>query len=88
MTPIDESLLKWQHQVADVIAKLETRLAESQAENKRLTAEVERLREALNWLTHIFYNIGKSGGLPEPGEFEAAVDAAKKALKKGTEDDK
>ena len=46
----------------------------------RLTEERERLREALNWLLHLANNCGKAGGEPEPGELEAACEAAKAAL--------
>lgn len=47
-----------------------------------LIAAAPEMYEALNWLTHIEHGIGKSGGKPEPGEREAAIDSAKKALAK------
>ena len=45
-------------------------------------AEIERLRErSLNWLVHLHHDCGKAGGRPEPGEREAAIESAIKALK-------
>jgi hypothetical protein len=36
--------------------------------------------EALRWLVNVACGVGKAGGEPEPGEFEAAVEAGKSAL--------
>lgn len=36
--------------------------------------------DALRWLVNVVCGVGKAGGEPEPGEFEAAVEAAKDAL--------
>jgi len=33
----------------------------------------ERRAEALRWLANLAHDVGKSGGAPEPGEFEAAA---------------
>lgn len=48
-----------------------------------LSAEREkskRLREELLWLRNLASGVGKAGGDPELGEYEAAVDAADAAL--------
>lgn len=45
-----------------------------------LLAERDRLREAGRWVLHVANGIGKNGGEPRPGEYEAAIDALKEAL--------
>lgn len=40
----------------------------------------DALVNALNWLTHVACGVGKGGGKPEPGEWEAAIDAGKDAV--------
>ena len=43
-------------------------------------AETQQQYEALNWLVHLCHNVGRAGGDPEPGEWEAAEEAGRMAL--------
>jgi len=40
----------------------------------------DKVLEALNWLTHVAYGVGKNGGTPKDEEWKDAIEAAKKAL--------
>ena len=52
---------------------LEAALAETRV-------ETQKPYEALNWLVHLCTNVGRAGGVPEPGEWEAAEEAGRLAL--------
>ena len=36
--------------------------------------------DALNWLVYLAHDVGKDGGRPKPGEWEAAFEAGEQAL--------
>ena len=42
---------------------------------------IAELEAALRWMVNLAHDVGKSGGRPEPGEFEAATEAGMVALK-------
>lgn len=50
--------------------------------NAQAISAVPEMIEALEWLTHVCWGVGKAGGKPEPGEYEESVEAAKAALAK------
>ena len=50
--------------------------------NAQLASAGPELFEALEWLVHIAHDVGKGGGRPEAGEFEAAVKEGEEALEK------
>ncbi len=39
-----------------------------------------KLEASLNWLVHLCHDVGKAGGKPEPGEWEAAIEEAMAVL--------
>lgn len=45
-----------------------------------LTARVQALEAALRWLVALHHGVGMAGGSPEPGEWEAALEAGGAAL--------
>lgn len=45
----------------------------------------DALVEALEWLVNVGCGVGRAGGAPEEGEFEAAIEAGKVALAKAKE---
>ena len=45
-------------------------------------ARVAKLEGALRWLVNLGHDVGKNGGPPEHGEFEAALTEARAALEK------
>jgi hypothetical protein len=47
----------------------------------------ERLRAAMEWLLNLAHDVGKAGGKPEPGEWEAAWDEARALTKHEGEND-
>ena len=49
------------------------------------TKEEERLRQALNWLLHLHYGVGKDGGPPSDAEWVSALEFAKSAMGKLTD---
>ena len=40
-----------------------------------------KLEASLNWFVHLCHDVGKAGGKPEKGEWEAAIEEAEKILK-------
>ena len=48
----------------------------------RLIAAAPEMYEALEWMLYVAHDIGKAGGKPEAGEYEAAFDSGKAALAK------
>ena len=50
--------------------------------NARLIAAAPEMYEALEWMLYVAHDIGKAGGKPEAGEYEAAFDSGKAALAK------
>lgn len=59
--------------------------ADVAGESKELETENDALRAALRWLTNVACGVGKAGGAPEPGEYEAAIDSARALLDGGTD---
>lgn len=41
---------------------------------------IAKLESCLRWCVYLGHDIGKSGGKPAPGEFEAAMEQGKKLL--------
>ena len=41
---------------------------------------IAALKDALTWMVNLAHGVGKGGGPPEPGEFEAATETGKAAL--------
>ncbi len=52
----------------------------SVSEWERMEKRVKEMREALEWLVHLGHGVGKAGGAPEAGEFEAAIKQGEAAL--------
>ena len=55
------------------------------AANARLIAAAPELLDACTWLANVECGVGRAGGAPEPGEREAAIEAARAAIAKAKE---
>lgn len=53
----------------------EQRWRHSQLELSAAREQVRRLTEAADWVLHVAHGVGKAGEGPEPGEYEASMDA-------------
>lgn len=79
-TLLDERIAAWQCGLPKNRFGSTLTLAEYEAELAAHTAREARLTEALKWLAHLCHDVGRAGGNPESGEWEAATIAGEAAL--------